>query len=212
MKELADIVLKHDGYIYGEYVWALLRGEEPKSLSCRFVSKSLFSINPSIPSQLLIDLKQKFGSVSVRKDTVHAGLLSFKVSTNSPVDELRFMTNTDFTCNLLDYRRDGLVLSSVPEAIAYDISPYDTVVSHIKTKTLVPVNLCEALKTVDTYVADGWTGNFLELDRTGECSVCQECLNTSVSIKLSCSHCFHTKCLKQWLEKTSTCPLCRGNV
>ncbi len=31
-------------------------------------------------------------------------------------------------------------------------------------------------------------------------------------IKLSCNHIFHEKCIKKWLEKDSTCPLCRFDL
>ena len=28
-------------------------------------------------------------------------------------------------------------------------------------------------------------------------------------IKLKCNHCFHKECLREWLEKNQTCPVCR---
>ncbi|KAG5675863.1 hypothetical protein PVAND_005731 [Polypedilum vanderplanki] len=45
------------------------------------------------------------------------------------------------------------------------------------------------------------------------CIICTENLNNSdtnypVNIK-ACGHCFHSQCLKTWLQKSLTCPICR---
>jgi len=46
-----------------------------------------------------------------------------------------------------------------------------------------------------------------------ECSICLECINNSDNIyKLNCDHCFHRNCIKKWLNKKSSCPLCRTHV
>ena len=42
------------------------------------------------------------------------------------------------------------------------------------------------------------------------CSVCQEPLGSETPLeKLSCHHVFHRKCLRPWLQRSRTCPLCR---
>ena len=46
------------------------------------------------------------------------------------------------------------------------------------------------------------------------CSICHEDINFSceeISV-LNCGHLFHQKCLKQWLNTSSTCPECRISV
>ena len=54
-----------------------------------------------------------------------------------------------------------------------------------------------------------------------ECCICLEEKNISHNennenkiklIKLSCNHIFHEKCIKKWIQKDSTCPLCRFDL
>jgi hypothetical protein len=40
------------------------------------------------------------------------------------------------------------------------------------------------------------------------CSICLE-QNDETSIKISCNHCYHSKCIKIWFNKSKFCPLCR---
>ncbi|KAJ4892316.1 RING/U-box superfamily protein [Raphanus sativus] len=46
------------------------------------------------------------------------------------------------------------------------------------------------------------------------CSICLQ--DTAEGEKMrrltACSHCFHADCIDPWLEKRSTCPLCRAQV
>ena len=50
-------------------------------------------------------------------------------------------------------------------------------------------------------------------DVCGNVPVCSICIlgifNNSEEEKLSCSHCFHTFCLKEWMKQQPTCPTCR---
>ena len=53
--------------------------------------------------------------------------------------------------------------------------------------------------------------------RNNECSICLIEYDENCKIsRLNCSHCFHTDCIKQWLDKTPkkyrTCPYCRQNT
>ena len=45
-----------------------------------------------------------------------------------------------------------------------------------------------------------------------ECSICLECISASTTgrVEMSCSHSFHLKCIGMWLNKNSSCPLCRS--
>jgi len=46
---------------------------------------------------------------------------------------------------------------------------------------------------------------------TVECAICMENLVAGACVrKLHCKHTYHSKCLAQWLELNSTCPLCRN--
>jgi hypothetical protein len=62
--------------------------------------------------------------------------------------------------------------------------------------------------------------NYLELHETGElneldqeCSICLEGFITEENIvKLDCQHTFHSKCIKQWLQKELICPNCRAYI
>jgi hypothetical protein len=44
-----------------------------------------------------------------------------------------------------------------------------------------------------------------------ECSICLDCLIKDV-YALPCAHIFHEKCIKQWLTKKTTCPICYCDV
>ncbi|ESL10474.1 hypothetical protein TRSC58_01793 [Trypanosoma rangeli SC58] len=50
----------------------------------------------------------------------------------------------------------------------------------------------------------------LESEGKGVCSICQEAFSASCEVyRLPCGHIFDVWCLKQWLERTRTCPNCR---
>jgi hypothetical protein len=44
-----------------------------------------------------------------------------------------------------------------------------------------------------------------------ECSICYNKIPTD-NTKLLCNHIFHNKCIDDWFERNSTCPLCRIEV
>ena len=45
------------------------------------------------------------------------------------------------------------------------------------------------------------------------CNVCLEIYKEGqISIKLDCGHCFHEKCIVQWLTMRNTCPVCRHEL
>jgi len=46
---------------------------------------------------------------------------------------------------------------------------------------------------------------------TTMCPICHDTLSSPVKIA-SCSHVFCSECIDEWLERESTCPLCRGPV
>jgi len=44
-----------------------------------------------------------------------------------------------------------------------------------------------------------------------ECPICFDdiCVSSTGCVEMSCSHKFHLKCIGKWLNKNSTCPMCR---
>lgn len=52
------------------------------------------------------------------------------------------------------------------------------------------------------------------IDSNEECSICLSKVNKALC-KTKCEHAFHITCIKEWLLRNNTCPLCRekiGNV
>lgn len=46
-----------------------------------------------------------------------------------------------------------------------------------------------------------------------ECSICYEKYNETSNISiLSCEHCFHTDCIKNWGKRKNNCPICRETI
>lgn len=218
MHPIAEIILKHDGYIWGEYVWSKIRGEEPPSnrIKCRFVSRSIFGLSETlvIPKHFIIDLNHHFKIKAIRKNsiTLDNGAV-IDIFIHGPGDELEFMRETDFTCNLIDYRRDGYLVRDSPSVIEYEVSPYETVVHHIKSKKLVPVNITKALQTAEKMMDDGWTSDlFCKTSNEDPCSICHESLQNHLSYTSPCGHSHHIKCIAQWVSKNKSCPLCRDDL
>ena len=51
-----------------------------------------------------------------------------------------------------------------------------------------------------------------EVEQDPTCSICYDELYSGDAKKLGCSHMFHRHCLRQWLERQTTCPYCRQNI
>ena len=47
---------------------------------------------------------------------------------------------------------------------------------------------------------------------SAECVICFHSIHYPGSAELKCSHVFHIHCLKDWLQRASSCPLCRGAI
>jgi len=79
-----------------------------------------------------------------------------------------------------------------------------TIFNNIEHKTSSPVTIClppsssPALSTSES---------------ASECSICLEtyCSGQEVSI-LSCSHEYHSSCIKEWMMKSRSCPMCRKDI
>jgi len=49
------------------------------------------------------------------------------------------------------------------------------------------------------------------LDEEKTCSICLESNNVGWT-EVKCKHLFHFECLKIWIEKSKTCPICREEI
>lgn len=214
MDAIANTILKYDGYIWGPWTWYRLGGgEEPSVIHCRFISRSIFAEVMTLPHQFLIDLKQNFKVLSVKGREIKIENFTVVVDIHGPADELRFMDETDYTCNLIDITRVGIQLRQIPRAITYEVNPFETVVEHIKNRQLVPLDIKSAVKNYKNM--SGWhfikPGFYIgELDTTEICGVCHSEIKSGVST--ACNHEYHVDCLNKWLEKSLTCPMCRETI
>jgi len=50
------------------------------------------------------------------------------------------------------------------------------------------------------------------LESLGDCSICLKSMYCNDLVKTECGHLFHKDCLKIWLDKKDTCPLCRATI
>lgn len=211
MEAIANTILKYDGCIWGPWAWYRLGGgEEPNVIHCRFISRSIFTEVMTLPHQFLIDLKQNFKVMSVKGREIRLNEGTIIVDINGPADELKFMEETDFTCNLIDITRTGIHLRHVPRAITYEVNPFETVIEHIKQRVLVPLDIKTAVKNYQSmkdwhFMKPGFYIGPLETDDV--CGICHSELTNGVST--GCSHEYHTECLAKWLDKSVTCPMCR---
>lgn len=56
-------------------------------------------------------------------------------------------------------------------------------------------------------------GCFGILSMTGECIVCRDDFAVgSTIVKLPCRHLYHADCLKMWVDRHNTCPMCRQEM
>lgn len=61
--------------------------------------------------------------------------------------------------------------------------------------------------SIHNQTTDNRTAN--ELDYTSSCAICFE---KNINVETECGHLFHIKCLSTWLNRASTCPLCRAPI
>ncbi len=239
MDEVVSIVHKHDGIVWGEYVWSKFNSSiRVNRLSVRFVNLNLFG-ELAWPRQFLMDMYQSFkivkispGSMTVYDEDSGSELV-IDVRVHGAVNEITFADEVDFTVNLVDYSRTGYSLRKVPACIALEDQPYETVIRHVREKILRIVNVVPAMETVKRYIQDGWS-----MDDGGEivtdlyvttsdkihanhykdvygcdCSICNVTVkNLDMCVRTPCLHVFHLDCIKQWFTKSLTCPMCREQI
>lgn len=236
MEDLAQIILKHDGVIWGEYVWSKFSDHVPSRMNARFVSLNVFT-DATCPRSFLIDLKQRFEILKIKNnditlyDHVSESEILLELLLNNPVSEISFCDGIDFTCNLIDYSRTGYAIRKIPTCIALESSPYDTVVSDIKSKNLKIVTVRTAMQNAPYMIKMGWKMRDLFVTDVyiskgseiyekhlkdvnhSDCAICKNQLgNNDDCLRTSCLHVFHLGCIKPWYAKSPTCPLCREQI
>lgn len=236
MDELARIILKHDGIIWGEYVWSMFSDHVTTHMNARFVSLNIFNEN-SCPKAFLMDLNTRFKIMKIKSNDVFLydddskQEITLTLQLNNAVDEMAFIEGTDYTCNCIDYSRSGIALRKIPACLNLSDSPYDDVISHIETKTLKIVNVKPALKTypymaklgwsmTDDFVRDVYIGpsefaivkHFKTVD-ISDCAICKNDIEAGQTcVRTACLHAFHLECIDQWYSKSPTCPMCRDPI
>ncbi len=236
MDDLARIILKHDGIIWGNYVWSMFSGHYSMLMTARFVSLNVFTEN-SCPKAFLMDLNERFKIMKIKANDIYLyddeteSEIVLALRLHNAVDEMAFIDQTDYTCNAIDYSRSGLVLRKIPACLHLSESPYDDVVSHIKSKTLKIINVKHALKSYsymsklgwtmnDEFVRDVYIGppeiaktNHLKPVEISECAICKNDIeDNQTCVRTSCLHAFHLECIDQWYSKSPTCPMCREQI
>lgn len=89
-------------------------------------------------------------------------------------------------------------------------------VEHLKATTIATEaakHKCTVNVTKESITSDS---DAIVFDSDGVCMICLDALNDDGSENalsgpkiLTCGHAFHDKCIMQWLQTKSTCPLCR---
>jgi hypothetical protein len=52
----------------------------------------------------------------------------------------------------------------------------------------------------------------VNVEKEKNCAICFENFNLNVGVPMPCLHVFHIKCIRGWLEKGNSCPLCRHQL
>ena len=236
MDDLARIILKHDGVIWGDYVWSMFSEHYSMIMKARFVSLNVFVEN-SCPKAFLMDLNNRFTIMKIKTNDIYLydeeteSEIVLALSLHNAVEEMAFIEQTDYTCNAIDYSRSGLSLRKIPACLHLSESPYDDVISHIKTKTLKIVNVKSALKSYTYMTKLGWSMNdefvrdvyigpadfakdkHFKPVEISECVICKNNIEpTQTCVRTGCLHSFHLECIDQWYSKSPTCPMCREQI
>ena len=126
---------------------------------------------------------------------------NYEHNVNSHYHNETIVINDTANQYLIDFLAISLISVSILSAICKGLP---TLISKIKNMRGV-TNLSE-------YIIE--RENEEEINISVEiCSICIESyLPKQKALTLPCNHKFHSKCIKVWLEKESTCPLCRTSL
>ncbi|CAF1013783.1 unnamed protein product [Adineta ricciae] len=81
------------------------------------------------------------------------------------------------------------------------ILPFSTTLDNLpEAKTSSSVTICLSSSPSDT-------------ESTSECSICLDTYRSGQEVSiLSCSHEYHSSCIKEWMIKNRSCPMCRKDI
>ncbi|KAF8774194.1 E3 ubiquitin-protein ligase TTC3 like protein [Argiope bruennichi] len=100
-----------------------------------------------------------------------------------------------------------------PKAVPNVVLVNKKLAAETKAKEPTPVRETSTAKKTAWGVSDSesskqWTGS--EIDEG--CIICYEDMTHKTAYKVDCGHHFHFKCIKEWLNKKSDCPICRVHL
>jgi len=79
-----------------------------------------------------------------------------------------------------------------------------TILNNIENKNPSPVTICLS-PSQSPALSEGESGS--------ECSICLEIYRSGQEVSiLSCSHEYHSSCIKGWMMKNRSCPMCRKDI
>ena len=117
------------------------------------------------------------------------------------------------------YHNETIVINNMPNQFIFNFLALSLISISVITA------LCKGLPTVISKIKNAREISHLseyiiereteeEINVTVEiCSICIESyMPREKTITLPCTHKFHSKCIKVWLEKESNCPLCRSSL
>ncbi|CAF2933184.1 unnamed protein product [Rotaria sp. Silwood2] len=80
----------------------------------------------------------------------------------------------------------------------------ETIFNNIENKKTSPITICLSPSQSST-LSDG--------ESASECSICLETYRSGQEVSiLSCSHEYHSSCIKEWMMKNRSCPMCRKDI
>jgi hypothetical protein len=80
-------------------------------------------------------------------------------------------------------------------------------INHLTKRCVIYIKKYRNLKSI-TITSDD------EENLLNDCPIClEQYIKKDKTIELSCNHTFHSKCIKEWINKdNTTCPICRENI
>ena len=98
---------------------------------------------------------------------------------------------------------DGYSLSIIDLALLLFINSSFTELRKHVNRFMQYLSVTSAINSTYSYpTAD-------ELKENETCIICHDNMTPTSSKKLDCGHIFHVGCIKKWMQKSFTCPVCR---
>ncbi|CAF4696974.1 unnamed protein product [Rotaria sp. Silwood1] len=80
----------------------------------------------------------------------------------------------------------------------------ETIFNNIENKKTSPITIC---------LSPSQSSTLSDNESISECSICLETYRSGQEVSiLSCSHEYHSSCIKGWMMKNRSCPMCRKDI